>query len=90
MASEQLNYSSDIQPSFIQVGPLSAFTAESVDILREADRQILEGKDLRDKSKYLMKESIENAKNMNRIVNDAFLRKLEDTLLLSVGIIEII
>lgn len=72
------------QASLIHIGPLSAFTTESVDIIREADLQILEGRNLRARSKILMKESIDSAKQVNSIVNDQFLRKIEDTLLLSV------
>ncbi|CAF0819765.1 unnamed protein product [Brachionus calyciflorus] len=71
------------QASFIHIGPLSAFTNESVDIIREADAQIQEGRDLRGRSRVLMRDSIESAKQCNLIVNDQFLRKIEDTLLLS-------
>lgn len=70
--------------SLIQIGPLSAFTAESVDIIREADLKIQEGRDFRLKSKLLIKDSIESSKQTALIVNDQFLRKIEDTLLLSV------
>lgn len=80
----QNEFSLDSNQPFVHIGPLSAFTAEAVDIIREAEHKIYEGKDLRAKSKILMKESIENAKQMSQLVNDAFLKKIEDTLLLSV------
>lgn len=63
---------------------MSAFTAESIEILRESQQKIDEGKDLRMKSRLLMKECIENAKNIGQIVNDSFVKKIEETLTLSV------
>jgi hypothetical protein len=71
--------------NFNQIGPLNAFTLESVEILKESQFRIEEGKDLRAKSKILMKECIENAKNSGQLVNEAFLKRIEDTLILSVS-----
>jgi hypothetical protein len=68
----------------LQVGPLSAFTPEIVDIIKEAGKRIDESKNLRSKSRALMKECFEKITNANKTVDTAFIRKLEENLLLSV------
>lgn len=75
----------DVNPTSVNnIGPLSAFTAESVDILMEAQARIDEGRDLRLKARLLMRECIENARNTGQTVNESFVIKIEETLLLSV------
>ncbi len=68
----------------LQVGPLSAFTPEIVDIIKEAGKRIDESKNLRSKSRALMKECFEKITNANKTVDSAFIKKLEENLLLSV------
>ena len=46
----------DQSSAILQVGPLNAFTAESVEIVKTATIQIEESKDLRMKATLLMKE----------------------------------
>lgn len=66
------------------IGPLSAFTAESVEILRESQAKIDEGRELRGKARVLMKECLDNAKSIGQVVNESFVKKIEETLMLSV------
>lgn len=68
----------------MNIGPLSAFTGESVNILNESQTRIDEGRDLRLKARLLIKECVDNSKNIGSVVNDAFVKKIEETLLLSV------
>ena len=69
----------------LQVGPLSAFTPEIIEIIKEAGKRIDESKTLRSKSRALMKECFEKITNANKTVDTAFMKKLEENLLLSVG-----
>lgn len=90
LVSSHPNMDSLNEPSvnnFNQIGPLNAFTLESVEILKEAQQRIEEGKDLRARSKLLMRDCIENAKNMGQLVNDSFFKKIEETLYQSVNIL---
>ena len=68
----------------LQVGPLSAFTPEIIEIIKEAGKRIDESKILRSKSRALMKECFEKITNANKTVDTAFIKKLEENLLLSV------
>jgi hypothetical protein len=67
------------------MGPLTAFTEEPMEIMKEAAANIQESKDLRLQSKLLIKESWENIKQINKAVNDAFVKKIEETLALGVS-----
>ena len=66
------------------IGPLGAFTAESLDVLRIAQETIDAGRELRLNSKSLIKESIENSKMHGGVINETLQRKIEETLALSV------
>ena len=68
----------------LQVGPLNAFTPEIVEIIKEAAKRIEEAKNLRTRSRALMKECFEKINNANKTVDLAFVKKLEENLALSV------
>lgn len=68
------------------IGPLSAFTAECIDVMRAAQENIDIGRNLRFNSKQLIKECMENSKMYGNCINDAFVKKIEETLALSVSI----
>ena len=69
----------------VQVGPLSAFTEESLEIMRMAAREIDESKDLRIRSLVLMRDSIEMAKKNSKFVDETFARKISEQLNLTVN-----
>lgn len=69
--------------SGLQVGPLNAFTPEIIEIIKEAAKRIDEARNLRTKSRGLMKECFEKITNANKIVDSTFIKKLEENLLLS-------
>ncbi len=71
-----------------ELGPLTAFTEEPIEIIKEAAANIAESKELRLQSKTLMRDSWENIKQINKSVNDAFTKKIEETLALSVSFYE--
>ncbi len=66
------------------IGPLSAFTEESIDILNIANENIDYGKQLRQNSHALIRDAIENAKLYSGCIDDTFKRKIEEALALSV------
>ena len=68
-----------------QMGPLSAFTEESIDIMKIASKEIDDSKDLRVRSLILMRDSIEFAKKNSRFVDEQFTRKISEQLNLTVG-----
>ena len=68
----------------LQVGPLNAFTPEIVETIKEANKRIDEAKNLRTKSKSLMKECFERIANTNKTTDLAFIKKLEENLALTV------
>lgn len=63
---------------------LKAFTNDCVEIMNTAREQIGMGQELRVKSLQLMKECFENAKSMGASVDEAFVKKINDTLALNV------
>ncbi len=68
-----------------ELGPLAAFTEEPIEIIKEATANIAESKELRIQSKTLIRDSWENIKQINKSVNEAFTKKIEETLALSVS-----
>lgn len=70
--------------SVIQVGPLSSFTAESIEIVKLSNQQIEESKDLRMRANLLMKECFDYSKKTAKSVDDQFAKKIADTLGLAV------
>jgi hypothetical protein len=72
------------QSAILQVGPLNAFTAESVEIIKTATFQIEESKDLRMKATLLMKECFELSKKNTKSVDDLLTKKISETLGLAV------
>lgn len=70
--------------AILQVGPLNAFTAESVEIVKTATIQIEESKDLRMKATLLMKECFELSKKNTKSVDDLLTKKISETLGLAV------
>ena len=68
----------------VPIGPLSCFTPEIVEIMKEAARRIAESKELRNRSKNAMKDSFETIKSNNKTIDEAFLRKIEETMMMSV------
>lgn len=73
--------------AILQVGPLNSFTAESVEIVKIANQQIEESKDLRMRSNILMKDCFDFSKKNTKSVDDVFAKKLYDTLGLAVNIL---
>ena len=71
-------------PSTNSVGPLSAFTPETIEIMDLAVQQISEGKELRRKGKQAISEAMENAKLAGKTVDDYFVKKISETITLSV------
>ena len=71
-------------PINADLGPLNAFTEEPVNVIKEAGVLINDCKELRNQSRVLVKESLENIRQINKSVNEAFIKKIEDTLALSV------
>lgn len=63
---------------------MSAFTPECIEIMDLAAHQIAEGKDLRRKAKQAIKESMEDAKLAGRTVDDYFVKKISESVTLSV------
>ncbi len=70
--------------SVIQVGPLSSFTAESIEVVKLSNQQIEESKDLRMRANLLMKECYDYSKKTAKSVDDQFAKKIADTLGLAV------
>ena len=68
----------------LTIGPLSAFTPESMEIMELAAALIAEGKDLRKKAKNTIEESMENARLAGKTVDDYFVKKISETVTLSV------
>ena len=66
------------------IGPLNAFTAESIEIVKTANHQIEESKDLRMKATLLMKECFDLSKKNTKSVDDLFSKKIAETLGLAV------
>lgn len=64
------------------MGPLTAFTEEPIKAMAEANLIIAESKDLRNQSRLLIKDSLENIKQINKSVNEVFIKKIEETLAL--------
>ena len=67
------------------VGPLSAFTPEAVHIMDVAAQQIIDGKELRRKAKIVIADSLENAKLAGKTVEDYFVKKISETVTLTVN-----
>ena len=70
--------------NLFQVGPLSSFTQESIDIIKIAASQIDYSKDIRSKSTALIKDCLEYSKKNTKVVDDVFQKKIAETLALSV------
>ena len=68
----------------LSVGPLSAFTPESVEIMELAASLIAEGKELRKKAKQIIEESMENARLAGKTVDDYFVKKISESVTLAV------
>lgn len=68
----------------LTVGPLSAFTPETIEVMDLASSQINEGKELRRKGKQAINEAMENAKLAGKTVEDYFVKKISETVTLSV------
>jgi hypothetical protein len=83
--SPSVNYN-DANVNALPTGPLTAFTEESVEIIKEATEMIQFSKELRYNSNIKMKECIENAKNIGDMVNKVFTKKIQDCLALNVTI----
>jgi hypothetical protein len=66
------------------VGPLSSFTAESIEIIKIAASQIDYSKELRAKSTALIKDCLEYSKKNTKVVDEVFQKKIAETLALSV------
>lgn len=64
---------------------LFTLTNDSIEIMNTAREQIAVGQDLRNKSLCLMKECFDNAKSINNNVDEAFVRKIAETLGLNVN-----
>lgn len=69
--------------SIFQVGPLSSFTQESIEIIKIAASQIDYSKDLRSKSTALVKDCLEYSKKNTKVVDEVFQKKIAETLALS-------
>lgn len=69
--------------NLFQVGPLSSFTQESIDIIKIAASQIDYSKDIRSKSTALIKDCLEYSKKNTKVVDDVFQKKIAETLALS-------
>lgn len=65
------------------VGPLSSFTAESIEIIKIAASQIDYSKELRAKSTALIKDCLEYSKKNTKVVDEVFQKKIAETLALS-------
>ena len=62
----------------IEMDIIALFEAESMDILRIAQTEINNGKEMRTHSSIFMKECLQNAKNANSFVEDEFANLLSD------------
>ena len=76
---------SDSDAPVFQVGPLSSFTQESLDVIKAAASQIDYSRDLRNKSTALIKDCLEYSKKNTKVVDEVFQKKIQETLALSVG-----
>lgn len=74
---------SDSTNPVFQVGPLSSFTQESLDVIKIAAMQIDYSKELRSKSIALIKDCLEYSKKNTKVVDEVFQKKIADTLALS-------
>ncbi len=83
-ASQNFLYPNNNNPINADLGPLTAFTEEPVNVIKEAGVLINDCKELRNQSRVLVKESLENIRQINKSVNEAFIKKIEETLALSV------
>jgi hypothetical protein len=74
----------DTDAPVFQVGPLSSFTQESLDVIKAAASQIDYSRDLRNKSTALIKDCLEYSKKNTKVVDEVFQKKIQETLALSV------
>lgn len=69
--------------NIFQIGPLSSFTQESLEIIKVSASQIDYSKDLRSKSTALVKDCLEYSKKNTKVVDEVFQKKINETLALS-------
>ena len=70
----------------LSVGPLSAFTPETIQIMDVAAAQIADARELRRRARVTILDCMENAKIAGKTVDDYFVKKISESVSLTVKI----